>query len=306
MSRLALIAGLSLFAVATTGYRDRLKALEADAAAQRQKLGLDNDAVKLYAKYPTPEMSFEGDPVDLPCGGTAKVALPGKFVPGTAFVVSNDDVQIADARTDAAGWQAKLRAAPNAAPDDVHVHAITPVSGAERSMLIARLTGTVQLDLRFDDGWTAHFAGDSLTWKKGAQTRTTRAEVRPGHPLRLDWERSPEEIAAGQAAMKQLTSEEMQAPMQKAMERMQECLKKAQAEQQACMQSVNADIEKFNEKVKAQQEQAEKARPSDAWACADARLDAQGGSVTGTATCPPHERKMKITGTLRCAAKSGE
>ncbi|HUJ29348.1 MAG TPA: hypothetical protein VLW85_25185 [Myxococcales bacterium] len=302
MSRLALIAALALFAAATaTSYRDRRKALDDEAAAQRAKLGLDNDREKLYAQYPTPEITFDGNVATLGCGGSAKVSVGGTFPGGTLFLVSDDDVQIADAKPGAGGWQATLKASPTAAPMDVNLHAITPVSGAERAIRIAQVTGRYALDLRFDDGWTARFADGSITWKNGALTRTTRAELRPGHTMRLDWERSPEEMQAAQAAVSQMTSPEAQAQMQSMVARMQECFKKPQSEQQACMQSVNADLQKVQQKQKAAQEQAEQARPTAAWACSDARFESSGGAISGTATCAPHDRKLKFTGTLRCA-----
>ena len=299
MHRIGLIAGLSLFAVATT-YRDKLKALQTDAAAQRQKLGLESDREKLYAQYPTPEITFDGDVATVPCGGSANIAVSGKFPKGTAFLVNDDDVEIADARADAAGWRARLTAAPNAAPAVVNLHAIAPVSGAERSMRIAQITGTYQLDLRFEDGWTAHFAGDQLAWKKGGESRTTRAEFTD---MTLRWERSQEETDAQNAAMQKMTaaSQENQSPIAAAMERMKACMAKADPERQACMNAINADMEEIGKKMQAMQEDAESARPTAAWGCAEAHLQSHAGALTGTATCAPHDRKMKMTGSLRCS-----
>jgi hypothetical protein len=298
--RIGLIAGLSLFAVATT-YRDRLKTLQTDAAAQRQKLGLDNDREKLYAKYPTPEFDFDGDPIPLTCGGSSPINVSGKFPAGTAFLVNDDDVEIIGAKTDSDGWHAKLKAAPNAAPSTVNLHAVAPVSGAERSMRIAQVSGKYEMDLKFDDGWTAHFAGDALAWKKGGETRSTRAEMDAdsGH-IRLRWEQSPEAAAAQEKQVEAMKSAYSGNEMQEAMKKMQGCMQKADPGRQTCMEAVNADMEKLNKKVSAQQEAAENARPTAAWGCNDALLDAHAGALSGTATCAPHDRKMKITGSLKC------
>ena len=303
MSRIVLIAALAIFATAT--YKERRNQLQAEAEAQRKKLGLDDQ--KLYARYPTPEITFEGEPTKLSCGETGTLRLAAKVPAGTAFLLNDDDVQVVEQKTTADGWQAKVKVAAAAAPRDVNVHAIAPVSGAEQSMRIATVGGKYQLDLRFEDGWTARFADGSLSWKKGGEARTTQAELAPqGSGLGLRWARSQEEIDAQQKAVAKLQGAGGQEEMQRAMQRIQTCMAKPEAERVPCIQSVqkqnDADIAAMNKKVQKAQDEAEALRPTAAWACSDLRLEASAGALTGVATCAPKDHKMKVTGTLTCSA----
>ncbi|MGZ6141900.1 MAG: hypothetical protein ACXWLM_01120, partial [Myxococcales bacterium] len=280
MSRIVLIAALAIFATAT--WKERRKELQAEAESQRKKLGLDDK--KLYAQYPTPELTFDGEPVKLACGGTGTLHITARVPKGTAFLLNDDDVQIVDQKATADGWQAKVKVSPTAAPRDVSVHAIAPVSGAERDLRVATVGGKYALDLRFEDGWTAHFADGSLSWKKGSEARTTQAELDPqGGRIEVRWQRSQEELDAQQKMVEKLQGAGGQEEMQRAMKRVQDCMARPEPERVPCIQSVqkqnDADIAAMNKKVQQAQDEAEALRPTAAWACSDLRLEAAAGAL---------------------------
>lgn len=296
MSRLALIAALSL--LATASWKERRKELQSQNESQRKKLGLDD--AKLYAQFPTPEVTFDGSVVELACGKTGTLHVAGQWPKGSAFLISDDDVQVVEQKASETSWQARVKAAPAAAPYDVSVHVISPATNAERAIRVAKITGKYTLDLRFEDGWTAHFADGNLAWKKGGEARETQAELAPeGNRMQLRWQRSQEEIDANQKGMEKLQS----LGSEQAMQHMQACMAKAEPARSACMQDVQKEFDALGKKVQAAQEEAESRRPTAAWACNDARLDATGGAVTGVAVCAPHDRKMKVTGTLACSGE---
>lgn len=324
MQKAIATAALLLFAAAaaralTSGYEARREQLAADAEAQRKKLNLP--PAKLYAQYPTPEVSLQGEAPQVACGGTATVKLTGKAPKGTTFLFSDDDVQVVEQKTLASGWQASVKIAASATPRDVNVHAIAPVTGAEASQRALLIRGRYQLELKFEDGWTARFAttsvedndlGGDLSWKKGEAARATPARISwSDGKLRLQWERSQEEIDGRSTAAGQLQSLGGEAAVQKAMARVEACMKKADPARGTCMEAAekqnDAEMEVLKKKMDAAVDAAEAKLPRDAWGCSEAQLESAAGALSGTATCPPKERKVKVTGTLKClGAASGE
>lgn len=317
-------AALLLFAAAaaravSSGYEARREQLSRDAEAQRKKLNLP--PAKLYAQYPTPEVSLQGEVPQVACGGAATVRLTGKAPRGTAFLLSDDEVQIVEQKVLPDGWQASVKVAANASPRDVNVHAIAPVTLAEGSQRVLRISGRYALDFKFDDGWTAHFAttaadGTQLTgdlaWKKGGEARTTQAQVDwSDGSLRLRWQRSQEEIDAQNAAAEKLQGLGGADAIEKAMGRAQECLKKAEPARTSCLAAAekqnDVELQALRKKMDALAAEGEAKLPRAAWGCTEAQLASAGGVLSGTATCPPQERKVKVTGALKCLGPaSGE
>jgi hypothetical protein len=314
---LLLFAAAAAKAVSST-YESRRAQLAAEADAQQKKLGIDR--ARAYEQYPTPEVSFEGDPKRVACGDLASVSLGGKFAKGTSFLVNDDEVQIVDQKPGATGWTAKLKVLPTAAPRNVTVAAILPVSGAESDVQVLRIRGRYDLDLKFEDGWTAHFTtaqadetqlGGELAWVKGGEKRTTPAQVEfNDSKVRIAWQRSQEEMDAQVAATEKLQSLGGEEVMKKVMARVEECLKKAEPARSACVQQVqkqnDADMKALKDKADAVAAEGEAKKPTAAWGCAEVKLTASNGALTGTATCA-RERTQKVTGTLKCVGPiSGE
>jgi hypothetical protein len=146
----------------------RLEAFRKEAAAQRRKLGLEGDQSKLYAQYPAPEVALAAAEVPTACPGQRlTVSLTGRFLPGALFVAQSDAVSLSDERQTATTWQATVTVRPDAAPGDVLLRVVTPVSEAFK---LTRL-----LDVGCRHTWALELStGERLlvktTWPEGAST----------------------------------------------------------------------------------------------------------------------------------------
>jgi hypothetical protein len=315
------LAALALFAAAlTSSYQSRLESLQAEARAQQKKLGFAANDMreKLYAQYPTPEVTFEGDPQRVSCGDTASLKLTGKWPKGTTFLFNDDDVQILEEKSGAGTYQAKFRVGQNAAPTAVAVHAIAPVSGAQLSTNALAVRARYDLDLKFDDGWTAHFTTEqasadsgqlngTASWQKGGEKRQLRAVVEPQDNSRLlfrtalteeEEKLSEEETEAVRAAASELD-------MGKMTGRVETCMKKPDPVRSACIEEAekksSAEAEAVKKKIDAQKAKFDARAPKAAWTCHNMELRAAAGALSGKATCGRFsDRELKVTGTLRC------
>lgn len=322
MQRLALIASLLLLAAATaravtSGYEERLKAVRAEAAEQRRKLGLDDFARRtaLYAKYPTPEFTFDGEAPRVGCGQSAALKLTGHWPKGTVFLVDTDDAQLSDVKDDGHTWQARLKTAA-AALGSIGLHAIAPVSGADRSVRAAEIRARYELELKFADGWTAHFspsqadAGSGqqsgpLHWRKGEKQREGLAALDPGKGrLTLDIQPAPEVQQATEELATKLQAMQGDEALASVMKRAEECMKKAGEAQAACLQKASDQAEKAGEAMRKKMEKAQAEAnaklPEDAWTCSRLELTARNGALSGTASCAA-DRTQPVTGTFKCA-----
>ena len=321
MQRLALIASVLLLAAATahavsSGYEDRLRAAQSEATAQRKKLGLDDRAQRpaLYAKYPTPEVTFEGEAPKLGCGASAPVQLKGSWPKGTLFVVDNDGAALSEIKDDGHTFRALLKTAA-VAIGSVQLTAISPVSGADRSTRAADIRARYELELKFEDGWTAHFTPSEadpssgqlqgqLQWKKGDKTRESAAQADPDtNQLKLKIAPGPET----QAVMADFSAKVDEDPGDNGTAAAQaaygQCMKKPSATQVACVEKSSEPMAKFAEKTRKRMEKLhsdyEKSLPKDAWGCDTVELTVKGSSISGLANCAA-ETKQKVTGTIAC------
>jgi len=314
MNRLPLAAGLVLAGAAVAlgaSYQERLEQIRATAEAERKKLGLQDDRARLYAQYPTPEVAFGGDPLETACGQAKDVRIAGKFAKGTAFVIAHDDVRALGEKLDAEGWKARLAPHKDAAPGPVRVHAIVPVSGAERSTEVMVVRGRYQIDARFDDGWAASMvtdgnSGGEFTWSKGSEKRAGIASVHSnGSRVSVDVAPPAERQKLEMEEMQKLMAAVEASGMTALQEKIQGCGKLPQDRLIACLQALQGETEK----LRAQADEADKRmkaqilerQPKAAWNCTGWRLHAREGKLTGTASCAG-EVEQKVTGTLRCLA----
>jgi hypothetical protein len=318
MQRLALAIAVALLAAAAaravqSGYRQRLEALQAEAEAQRKKLGLDADRAKLYAQYPTPEVTFESDLTPVGCGQSAQVTIEGRFSKRTAFVIRRDDVQALSDKLSATGWQARLRAAPDALPGPIEVAAIAPVSGASSQRRIAEVRGRLELTLEFEDGWKAHLVpvqegAHEAQWSKGEAKRSSSANVTPEeNGLRVIFAQSEEQTALAQEQAKELTGEIVNKELQAAMARLQECGKLPEPEQLPCIQRTQPELEKASLASKNRVEETtaryQQRAPKDAWACSQVELRGPLGKMEGKAECA---RPLKVAARVSCTPPAPE
>ena len=105
--------------------------------AERKQLGLDANALR--SKYPTPEVTFSGSGsggggaqcVQLCPGKTGKFALKGKFSSGSLFLVESNDVEVVEEQQTAGGWEATVKAKPDASRRGFAVSVTAPVSSIQ-------------------------------------------------------------------------------------------------------------------------------------------------------------------------------
>ncbi len=318
MHKLALaLASLLLAAAAaralTSGYQQRLEALQAEAAAQRQKLGLDADRAALFAKYPTPEVTFESELVPVGCGKSAQVAIAGRFTKGSSVVVRRDDVRASGEKLAENQWRATLHASPEALPGPIEIEVVNEVSGATASKQVGEVRGQLALTLRFEDGWRAVLtpkadAAHEVRWTKGELSRISSAQVNPEQGrIRVAFAHSDEEVAALTEQSKELSTGLMTPELQAAMEKMQACAKEEQAAQMGCIQRVQPELQRVSEqnskRLEAMKAAFESKRPKDAWACDHVELRGPLLLLEGSAECP---RPLKVTATATCTAPAPE
>lgn len=307
MHRALAASAAALFAAAAaTSYRDRLTAIRGDAAVQRDKLGLP--LARLYAEYPTPEMTFQGNAPKVACGQTAKLDLTGHFFKGTQLVLHSDDAHLTDVKLTDSKALATLHVSKNALPGPLELEAITPVSGASSSQRVAIVDGKLNISLQFEDGWTAKLMQTreeqyTAAWSKAGKTRTSNAGVHPEEGgLRIELEASPEQQALAQEQVTQVQAQLADPDMQALQNSFAACGKVAKEEQMPCMQKAAVEAQAIGDRLKKKQEaQAAvmKARqPKEAWACSQVSLRGSSGQLTGTATCAA---TLKVTASVECA-----
>ena len=262
-------------------------------------------------------MSFEGEVPTLACGQSATIKLSGKAPKATAFVVTSDDVQVSDEKASGTSWEAKVKVASTAAPGRVRVEAHAPVSDANTSQPALEIRGRYELDLKYEDGFSAHFTPETidadtnrmqgtLAFTRGKEKKSLRAEVEPQDGrLRVALEVAEEEQKARDdegAALQKLNAEGM---MQGNAAAIQKCFELKDPARMPCVQKVQEkaqkDADAFKAKMDAVQASFAKQHPQEAWACQELELTASKGALTGTAHCSMNTRELKISsGTLKC------
>jgi hypothetical protein len=298
-----------LFAVAAgSTFRDRLKSIQDEAAAQRDKLNLPRE--KLYAQYPTPEMTFDGDAPKVACGQTLPLSFAGRFPKGTQLVLHSDDASLADVKVGETSAKATLHVAKSALPGPLELEAIAPVSGASVFQQAAVVEEKLGLQLQFEDGWSAKLEqrqGQTydVAWSKAGKSRSSRATVTPEEGgLRVQFEMSAEQQALAQEQVAQsqtmMTDPDFQA-MQDVFSR---CEKLPQDKQLACMQKASEEAKAIGDRLKKKQDaqgaKIQARQPHDAWACSRASLRGSGGQLTGTAEC---FAPQKVTARVECLGR---
>jgi len=138
---------------ASSRFEQQREAFLKVAVTERARLGLANNNVQLYAKYPSPEIALCKMTTVMP-GATAQVVLPGKFVPGTKFLFENDAIDVVNDAVTAAQYRATIRAAADALPCITLVHGFSPVSGATAVCNAVYVGGLPAWEFAAANGWT--------------------------------------------------------------------------------------------------------------------------------------------------------
>ena len=148
------MAGAVARAGSATKFWEKRAAMNRELRAEQQRLGLGGreNQKALYTQFPTPEITL-CKPVVIAPGGSAPVSLTGKFVEKTVFLAANDDVAL-DGALAAGKFTGTATAAADATAGWALVHAIAPVSGANRSCGAIFVGPVAAYEFKGDNGWT--------------------------------------------------------------------------------------------------------------------------------------------------------
>ncbi|MBM4778563.1 MAG: hypothetical protein GQE15_12745 [Archangiaceae bacterium] len=271
---LCVVASSSVFA--ESAWEKKLAEARAQAAAQRQKLGLKNDT-----KLPTPELDFSQPPPEatggtfvLGPGSKRDVALKGtNLPPGSVFIVASDDVGVSGEKSGANGsWSATFSAKPNALPRAFEVRAVQAGSGREVSLGRFLLGGkhtlvvdtgdtklTVKLD--FSGGRTSTEAPGE--WSKGGKSlgswQYTVSLGEGGLDLTriATAEEGQAQLTASMASLDSPERKALNARLEKATKKMEPCGKLPPAKMGPCFAAVQPEMDAINVEMKKLNDQAD-------------------------------------------------
>ena len=293
LAALAAVPALVL-AVEAPSWSARRDAFERTAREERKKLGLDKDQDELYARYPTPEVRFGG--AVLCPGQTGTVRLEGKLPPGSLVLPRSASVEVVKEKRTGTGWEGTLRAVPGAAPQEIGLEAITPVSGAQVSVgglvIGCKHTFTLEaggdtlvLHTEFGAEQTVRTAGE---WKRGGQLLGTTAYrvTRHAGSINLDQDATVEDqqaqLSGFQEVMGSKAWKDLDARTQAAMKQLEPCGKLAPEKMVACFAGPQKEMEAIGKEREVLVAQAEK-KGGPAFGCRTLFLRVDGGAVEGDA-----------------------
>jgi hypothetical protein len=300
-------------ALAESAWEKKLNDARTAAAAQRQKLGLKNDATA-----PTPELEFSTPPPD--ATGGVLVIGPGEkkelsfktknLPPGSVFAPTTDDVAFSGEKNDKGVWKATATAKANALPRPFEVRAVNAQNGREASIGRLLLAGKhtlvvdagdakLTLKLDFSSGKTSVEALGE--WAKGGKSlgKATYTVALNDSGLGLERVLSSEEMQAQAAALTaSMGSPERKAAsakFEKAMKKLEPCSKLAPEKMAACMNAVQPEIEAANAEMKRVNDAADVAN-APKYGCSSITLTYQeGGAVDGDASrCPAKKAEEQV------------
>jgi hypothetical protein len=320
MNRLVVL--LVLAAPAAGGdWQKRQSEFYAKQNAERKQLGLDSNAVR--AKYPTPEVTFSGTGsaggaagarcVALCPGKTGKFEVKGKLPQGSLVLVQSNDVEVVEEKQTASGWEATVKAKPDAPPELLTVSATSAVSGIQVSV--------PGLEIGCEHTFTFEVAGDTMVlkvtfpcgktettasgeWRRAAKVLGTYTyQVRRSeHSISLSRQASQQEaMAQSQGTMAVMQSKEWKAldtRFNAVMAKMNGCTKGPQSQMSSCMNALQPEINSINKERQTMLADNEK-KGSLAFGCGQLDAQANAGQLKGTASeCAGRTRdeRLPLTG----------
>lgn len=317
MNRLVVLLVLAAPAVGGD-WQKRQSEFYAKQSAERKQLGLD--AKTLKTKYPTPEVTFSGvgsgggatatQCVQLCPGKTGKVVLRGKLPQGSLVVVQSNDVEVLEEQQTSAGWEATVKAKPDAPPELLQISATSAVSviqtsvpgleiGCEHTFTFEVAGGeTMVMKVKFPCGKQETTAEGE--WSRAGKVlgKYTYQVRRGGHSLSLNRQVPQEEaMAEGQGMMAVMQSKEWQAldaRFNAQMAKVQACTKGPQAQMASCMNALQPEIDKINKERQALLD-AQEAKSSLKFGCGALNVEANAGTLKGTANqCSGHKKDERV------------
>jgi len=316
MNRLVVLLVLAAPAVGGD-WQKRQSDFYAKTSAERKQLGLDSNAVR--ARYPTPEVLFsgtgsEGGAAGAGCvalcpGKTGKFALKGKLPQGSLVLVQSNDVEVVEEKQTASGWEATIKAKPDAPPEMLTVGAIAAVSGiqvtvpgleigCEHTFTFEVAGDTMVMKVKFPCG--KHETTASGEWRRGGRVLGTYTyQVRRGeHSLSLSRRASQAEATAQTQGMMDVMQskqwKDLDARFNAVMAKMNACTKGPQSQMSSCMQALQPEIDSINKSRQALLQENEK-KGSLAFGCGALEVQASAGQLKGTASeCSGHPRDERV------------
>lgn len=317
MNRLVVLLVLAAPAVGGD-WQKRQSDYYAKQSAERKQLGLDAKAVK--AKYPTPEVTFSGSGagggaagarcLQLCPGKTGTFVLKGKLPEGSLVLVQSNDVEVVEEKQTSAGWEATVKARPDAPPEMLRVAATSAVSaiqvqvpgleiGCEHTFTFELAGGdTMVMKVTFPCGKEETTATGE--WSRGGKAlgKYTYQVRRGEHSLSLNRQVPQEEaMAQGQGMMALMQSKEWKAldtRFNAQMQKVTACTKGPQAQMASCMNALQPETDKINKERQALMDAAEQ-KGALAFGCGALDVQANTGTLKGTANqCAGHKKEDRV------------
>ena len=227
--------------------------------------------------------------------------------------MESNDVEVLEEKQTAGGWEATLKAKPDAPPELLRMTAFSAVSGiraevpgleigCQHTFLFEVAGETMELKVTFPCGKRETTATGE--WSRAGKPlgKYTYQVTRGDHTLTLSRQASPEEtMAEAQGMMELMASKEWQdldARFNAAMAKTTDCTKGPQAQIAACMNAVQPEMENINKQREAMMRANEK-KHSLPFGCGLLDVQANAGTLKGTATqCAGQgkEERVPVTG----------
>lgn len=307
------LAGLGLCRAALSRYQQQEQAFRQACREQMQKLGLSQSELK--AKYPTPEIQL----VSLGCllpGGTAELAVKGKFVPGTKFFIENDNIEVVKETLTAVEYRATLKVPPDIGPQTANIQAITPVSGisAQKARAIA-VGGRFEWIMQGDNGWkvVARSAGDNACGapvEYGAdydlqffrRGETDPFQKRNAKLYYVAYEKANHQFNINDQPPPGPAQQEMATVSKKLGDPKLTSAQRTELMQR--MQKVQADLMAEMKKMSSPAYAKQLDEDSKQFGCKRIDLEVKGGACTGTMVCSPAAgARIAMTGTMKLVGR---
>ena len=236
---------LAAHAVFADGWSPRAAAFREKQAAERKRLGLDEE--KAAKAYPTPEVFFGSTWV---CPGEpSTVLLEGKLKVGSLVGTASQNVEILKEEFTARGWQATVKVKPGT-KDDVTLQVISPVSG---------IGSTIELPIGCPRLWVIDFkSGDRLQLQvvddesraggevfhenKSVETRSFSLSS-DGKTFTASQQESAEDRARVKKAQEPVGGKDAAAKQNELAEKMQACATLPPQKMGPCMQQYSGELQ---------------------------------------------------------------
>jgi len=151
---------LGIARASNSHYAERRRAFFESQEAERKRLGL-TDWAQVRAKYPCPEITLCQAARVAP-GATGNLAVRGKFISGSKFLLENDDVEVVKENATTTEYHATVRVPSEMGPGYSPLHVFSAISGYEARCPAVYFGGKYEWDFTAQNGWRIklHSAGD--------------------------------------------------------------------------------------------------------------------------------------------------